>query len=467
MNELKITFLHSKPMIRQRTHISKRNHFFFISIFSCAIIFNAIFFYFNYSQHLFHFQYYILDQNKVNSNSTFTHENKNNTITDKSQPFPIDLVYTWVNSSDPDWIKSYTKERKKLNLRISNKSFISRYYYFEELRYSLRTVEKFALPMINKIYIVTANQIPSWFNQDIDIIKFVPHSDIFPPYCSYMKYKEMLKTQKQDEKHQEKCLPTFSSNAIEFSLVNIPNLSEHFIYINDDMYFGRKVEWSDFYTIDGKPKFISDDKEWKHARSELKMYQMKYIDDEQGGKQFSAMVLNTIVTFMNQFKLKNAMNACYSHIPFPMTKSLIYEIIDTFTEDIDDTIQSRFRRANDLQLSNLMIQYGLYKNKGVKVKSNGKLNRFFVTDTEFGFYRLAPYARKVPKLFCINADSDAYQDKIRGFLENVAGEMSIFEKENLKNQAKSEDKEFWFLNETRKRYDQLKKIYERPAPRIR
>ena len=43
-------------------------------------------------------------------------------------------------------------------------------------------------------------------------------------------------------------LPTFSSPAIESHLHRIPGLSHKFLYLNDDVMFGREVCLDDFYT---------------------------------------------------------------------------------------------------------------------------------------------------------------------------------------------------------------------------
>lgn len=96
----------------------------------------------------------------------------------------------------------------------------------QELRYSLRSIEKFA-PWVRNVYIVTNGQIPSWLNLDNPRIKIVPHKDIF-----------------KNHSH----LPTFSSPAIESHIHRIPGLSQKFIYMNDDVMFGDDVWPDDFYT---------------------------------------------------------------------------------------------------------------------------------------------------------------------------------------------------------------------------
>ncbi|XP_047245419.1 N-acetylglucosamine-1-phosphotransferase subunits alpha/beta isoform X1 [Girardinichthys multiradiatus] len=102
----------------------------------------------------------------------------------------------------------------------------SRFEDNEELRYSLRSVEKHA-PWVRHIFIVTNGQIPSWLNLDNPRVTVVTHQDIF-----------------LNNSH----LPTFSSPAIETHIHRIPGLSQKFIYLNDDVMFGKDVWPDDFYS---------------------------------------------------------------------------------------------------------------------------------------------------------------------------------------------------------------------------
>uniref|UniRef100_A0A8C7ZGM1 N-acetylglucosamine-1-phosphotransferase subunits alpha/beta n=1 Tax=Oryzias sinensis TaxID=183150 RepID=A0A8C7ZGM1_9TELE len=102
----------------------------------------------------------------------------------------------------------------------------SRFEDNEELRYSLRSVERHA-PWVRHIFIVTNGQIPSWLNLDNPRVTVVTHQDIF------------LNTSH---------LPTFSSPAIETHIHRIPGLSQRFIYLNDDVMFGEDVWPDDFYS---------------------------------------------------------------------------------------------------------------------------------------------------------------------------------------------------------------------------
>lgn len=102
----------------------------------------------------------------------------------------------------------------------------SRYEDNDELRYSLRSLEKHA-PWVRRVYVVTNGQIPYWLNLENPRVTIVTHEEIF-----------------LNKSH----LPTFSSPAIESHLHRIPGLSEKFIYMNDDVMFGQIVWPDDFYT---------------------------------------------------------------------------------------------------------------------------------------------------------------------------------------------------------------------------
>ena len=141
----------------------------------------------------------------------------------------IDLVYLWVDGNDPQWKAKHnacigrTEEQSAVNCD-------GRYADNDELKYSLRSAEKYA-PWIHRIFIVTDNQIPIWLNTSNEKIRIVDHQDIMPKVC----------------------LPCFNSALIEHFLYKIPGLSEHFLYGNDDMFFNKPVTPSDFFASDGFP----------------------------------------------------------------------------------------------------------------------------------------------------------------------------------------------------------------------
>ncbi|XP_041563546.1 N-acetylglucosamine-1-phosphotransferase subunits alpha/beta [Drosophila elegans] len=130
----------------------------------------------------------------------------------------IDAVYTWVNGSDPNFIEAI--------LRFDPKYDPSRFDDKNELRYSLRSLEKHA-SWIRHVYIVTNGQIPNWLDLSYERVTVVPHEVLAPDPAQ---------------------LPTFSSSAIETFLHRIPKLSKRFLYLNDDIFLGAPLYPEDLYT---------------------------------------------------------------------------------------------------------------------------------------------------------------------------------------------------------------------------
>src|SRR5690606_2330888 len=101
----------------------------------------------------------------------------------------------------------------------------------DELRYSLRSLHLFA-PWVRTIHLVTAAQRPAWLDDaalESGRIRLVDHREILPASA----------------------LPTFNSQAIETALHRIPDLAEHFVYVNDDVLLGRPLTKEHFFSPGG------------------------------------------------------------------------------------------------------------------------------------------------------------------------------------------------------------------------
>ena len=128
----------------------------------------------------------------------------------------IDLVYLWVDGNNPEWLarRAAFLDAKTDNSLTNSRSYLNN----DELKYSLRSVERYA-PWIRNIFILTDNQKPKWLDISNPKIKIIDQNDILP----------------------NKSLPCFNSNVLEHFLYKIPNLSEHFLLSNDDMFLNRTV----------------------------------------------------------------------------------------------------------------------------------------------------------------------------------------------------------------------------------
>ena len=108
----------------------------------------------------------------------------------------IDFIVTWVDSNDPEWIKSYNYYRPEKPITDS-----ARFRNWDIFRYWFRAVERYA-PWVNKVFLVTNGRFPDWINPECKKLVLVKHSDYIP----------------------KKYLPTFNSNTIELNFGRIKEL---------------------------------------------------------------------------------------------------------------------------------------------------------------------------------------------------------------------------------------------------
>ena len=131
----------------------------------------------------------------------------------------IDFVIIWVDGNDPKW----QEDRKKYSPNNGDNRAI-RYRDWDNLKYWFRGVEKCA-PWVNKIYFVTWGHLPEWLNTENEKLVVVKHEDFIP----------------------KEYLPTFSSHVIELNLHRIKNLSNQFVYFNDDVYIVNSIKPNDLF----------------------------------------------------------------------------------------------------------------------------------------------------------------------------------------------------------------------------
>jgi hypothetical protein len=151
------------------------------------------------------------------------HNPKDKKVTSMVRPEPVDIVYLWVDGSDPVWRRKRNAAFTQWELQNPNDlaafgNTAGRYRDNDELLFNLRALEKF-FPNHGHIYLVTDGQTPAWL-QPSDALTVVDHRDLFP--------------------HGTQCV--FDSGHIESYLHHISGLSERFFYMNDDVFFGAAVD---------------------------------------------------------------------------------------------------------------------------------------------------------------------------------------------------------------------------------
>lgn len=284
---------------------------------------------------------------------------------------PIDIVYLWVDGSDPQWQDIRNAYQASEAGTRPDAAAKNRFCDNQELKYSLRSVWKYA-PFFHHIYIVTMDQKPSWL-QPHPMITIVDHRDIFD---------------------DASVLPTFNSMAIECHLHRIPGLTEHFIYFNDDMFLGRPVSPLDFFTHDGKIKVLLQSKAT-----------MPTDRPKQSDNSFLLASRNANALLDQHFRRER--RPFVSHAPYALMKSHMQQAEMVFFDAFRTTSSHRFRSPNDYTITNGLVQYYCrYNNKAVV----GKLKNTAVIleddlDLRGNRGSLDSIRKSKPHTFCI-------QDKI-------------------------------------------------------
>lgn len=235
----------------------------------------------------------------------------------KKYDYPIDLVYTWVDGNDKAWLSKKLYWQKKLkiidNYAIGKQRFRDR----EELKHSLRSVERY-MPWVRNIYIITDNQVPSWLNLKHPKIKIIDHKDILP----------------------NDALPVFNSMAIETGLANIDGLSENFIYFNDDIFVNKPVTPDFFFTKDGKP-IIYDDPELR----EEGLARIRQNDQATWVRLWK----KTMDDVASKYKTEPFVIAG-THTAAPFNKTDFQNVLNDFKEGFEKTSYSKFRNPDDFNI---------------------------------------------------------------------------------------------------------------------
>lgn len=315
-------------------------------------------------------------------------------IPPKSYNFPIDIVYTWVNGSDPDWFATKSYYLQKTDLKVRPKTDASRYLDIGELLYSLRSIHRH-LSWINQIYIVTDNQVPKWLNTHRTNLKLVNHTTIIP----------------------KQFLPTFNSNTIEFYIHKIPGLSEHFIYFNDDVFIAKKLPKSQFFTEDGRCYFPVSPNDWKKRDMLLEKYRTANKND-MGSIQYKFISFNSYKSFYNKFRKDIPYTSAHSYMP--LTKTLMNSMFKHFSSEIEHVSSHRFRDFTDVNLALMAIFVGCGLGYAVP-NTNNNASILVILDS-----RVNNKLRKIDldyyAAFCLNSGEKTIRfslKKAHAFLETV------------------------------------------------
>tara|TARA_B100000927_G_scaffold203693_1_gene165190 strand:- start:319 stop:1260 length:942 start_codon:yes stop_codon:yes gene_type:complete len=247
----------------------------------------------------------------------------------------IDAVITWVDGSDQEYKKKIEKHL------TTSTNYKKQYLQANEIEYCVKSILKFA-PFIRKIFIVTDNQKPSFSSLENLIasnkVKVVDHKEIFKGY--------------------EKYLPTFNIRSIDAVLHRIEDLSEMFVYFNDDVFLVDKICEEDWFV---KDKAVLMGK-WARSYSinPLKVLSGKF--KKIFGLRPSFNASQSKAANISGFKKEYFKSY---HAARPQIKSVIKEFYHKNPESLIDQIKYRFRNSEQFMPYSLCWHLLIKENRAI------------------------------------------------------------------------------------------------------
>lgn len=278
----------------------------------------------------------------------------------------IDIVIPWVDGNDPEWrkLKQQYSGVVEDNSTESNKD--SRYRDWDTLKYVFRSIEYYG-QWVRHVFFVTCGQTPKWLNTQHPKLKLVNHDDYIP----------------------KQYLPTFSSHTIELNLHRINDLSEHFVYFNDDFFLTAPTKPEDFF-VDGMPcdtpvlmpivpsipghpfvhyllNNLSVVNGHYSIRGTIGSHRSKWLSPKYGLKY-------CLMNLLFSFRFSHFVGFENFHMPAPMLKSTFAKVWEMEPEILNATCLNRFRGLNDVN-QYVMSYVNFCENKFVPRSS--KYGRYF------------------------------------------------------------------------------------------
>jgi hypothetical protein len=296
----------------------------------------------------------------------------------------VDIVYLWVDSNDKNW-----QEKRRWSFEEflkSNKDDIALYANTDgrfrdngELIFNLRCLEKF-FPNHGQVYIVTDEQRPSWL-ADNKRVTVIDHKSIIP----------------------KKINPIFASAHIESFIHHIPNLSENFFYLNDDIFFGMPVNKN--WWFDEGLKYFYDNE----PHEEYGELQSMLLSPINSSIQSKLWLKEKYASYKHQ-------NLALAHAPRPYKKSLLLEIEKEAIDLFNKVRSNNFRSWKTPAVLVDFVPRWLEHHGYAKISSSNSLYiESGSNEIEIELDQLKQKFGKIP-FFCINDtcdNADAFDNRLQ------------------------------------------------------
>lgn len=310
--------------------------------------------------------------------------------------FDIDMVFSWVDGSSPEFIAA-RRARMAGAVVGEGDDHEARFRQINELKYALRSVHMFA-PWVRRIFIATDSPAPEWLAEH--------------PSVTIVRSEEFFA--------DPSVLPTHNSQAVECQLHHIEGLSEHFLYSNDDMFFGRPVGPDAFFTPGGITKFIE-------AETRIGLGEN---DAERSGFENAARVNRKLLWE----RFGRITTRHLEHSAAPLRRSVAAEMEQEFPGEFARTAASTFRAADNISVTNSFYHYYALLTGRAVTQTSAKV-RYVDTTMWSGLHYLPRLlAKRNMDFFCLNdgsfpeVEADERAELVTDFLEKYFSVKAPWEK---------------------------------------
>ncbi|MFG6280308.1 stealth conserved region 3 domain-containing protein [Microbacterium sp. 5K110] len=279
----------------------------------------------------------------------------------------VDMVFSWVDGSSSDFQRQRAARMKGYVVGDGDDN-AARYRQVDELRYALRSVHMYA-PWVRRIFIATDSPTPEWL-ADHPKVTIVRSEEFFA---------------------DPTVLPTHNSHAVEAQLHRIPGLAEHFLYSNDDMFFGRPVTPELFFSGAGISRFVESGIRIGSGAAHV----------DRSGHDNGLRVNRALL----KERFGRVITLDLEHCATPLRRSVAYELEQEFAEDYARTAASRFRSASDISVTNSLYHYYALAT-GRAVVTTEPRTRYVQTTQLDSLRRMERLvSRRDTDMFCLNDGS--------------------------------------------------------------
>jgi hypothetical protein len=281
--------------------------------------------------------------------------------------FEIDMVFSWVDGSSDEFVRERAKRMQSYVVGEGDDSE-ARYRQIDELKYALRSVYLFA-PWVRRIFIATDSPAPTWLAKH--------------PKVTLVRSEEMFA--------DTSVLPTHNSHAVESQLHRIEGLAEHFLYSNDDMFFGRPLSPSLFFSPGGITKFVE-------ASTRIGLGSTH---PGRSGFENAARVNRALL----RDRFGKVTTRHLEHCAAPLRKSVLADLEAAFPEEFRRTAASRFRSATDISVTNSLYHYYALLTGRAVVQTDARVKYVETTLRQALPAMKALLKRRDHDMFCLNDGS--------------------------------------------------------------